>query len=98
MQNKGSVPKMLKGWQGENTFCRNCERNNICQDKAILPKILRCCSDAIEFYSANRNYKNYVWPGSYRDQPKWLMEMSDIVGIEKAKVDEEIRKREHGNR
>jgi len=98
MNGKDSVPELLKGEQGEYTFCRNCERDNICQDKATLPKILRCCSDAIEFYSANRNFKNYPWPGSYRDQPKWIMEMSNIIGTEKAKVDEEIRKREHGNR
>jgi len=63
--------------------------NHTCRSKEILPKVLRCCRNAIEFYFANQNYKNYIWKGSYQDQPSWLMEMSGIVGKIKAEIDKE---------
>ena len=96
MQNKDSASELITGGAGEHVFCRECERNKICQDKPILPKILRCCSDAISFYSANVNYQNYPWRGSYLDQPKWIMEMNNIIGTEKAKV-EAWQREHHGN-
>jgi len=68
--------------------------NETCKHKETLPKILRCSRDAIEFYFANQNYKNYVWKGSYRDQPMWLMEMSGIVG----KVKKDVEKDKNANR
>ena len=94
-----SADKCLKGVQGEHAFCSDCELNETCQHKESLPKVMRCCSDAIEFYFANQNYKNYPWSGSYRDQPMWLMQLSGIVAKVKKEVDEEKSKKvSNGNR
>jgi len=80
VNNGDSVDRVMAGYGGQVTFCDDCDLNDTCQHKDLLPKVLRSCRDAIEFFFANQKYKNYVWQGSYRDQPMWLMEMSNIVG------------------
>ena len=80
VNNKDSVDRVIAGYGGRYTFCSKCELDETCTKKDILPKVLRSCRDAIEFYFVNQKYKNFVWKGSYRDQPVWLMEMSNIVG------------------
>ena len=95
MYNEGAADDIIRGRSGDDMFCSNCELDKTCQYKDRLPKVMRCCTDAIEFYFANQNYKNYIWKGSYRDQPIWLMEMSGIVGRIKKEVDKE--KANNGN-
>ena len=80
INNKDSVDRVIAGYGGQYAFCNNCELDKTCQHKDVLPKVLRSCRDAIEFYMANQKYQNFVWKGSYRDQPSWLMTMSNIVG------------------
>jgi len=89
LYNQGAADDIIKGKIGEHEFCVDCEKHEICKSKDKLPKVLRCCTIAIEFYFANQNYKNYVWDGNYMEQPLWLMEMSSIVGKIKAEIDKE---------
>ncbi len=80
VNNGDSVDRIIAGFGGREIFCKECELNETCTNKDVLPKVLRSCKDAIEFYFANQKYQNFVWQGSYRDQPLWLMDMSNIVG------------------
>jgi len=90
VNNGDSVDRVIAGYGGQAIFCDNCEMNLTCKHKDVLPKVLRCCKDAIEFYFANLKYKNYVWQGSYRDQPEWLMNMSNIVGLTIAEIKKDV--------
>lgn len=97
MQNGDSAPQLIQGYAGEYQFCSNCLSQDICNKKG-MPKILRCCYDAIEYSIANQNYQDHIWAGSYRDQPHWLVIMSAIVSNERNKILEENREREDAKR
>ena len=86
INNGGSVDRVIAGYGGQAIFCDNCELNETCKHKDILPKILRSCKDAIEFNFANQKYQSFVWKGTYRDQPEWLMQMSNLVGTTIAEI------------
>jgi len=88
VNNKDSVDRVMAGYGGRVIFCKECELNDVCENKDMLPKVLRSCRDAIEFYMANQKYKNYIWPGSYRDQPMWLMDMNNLIGATIAEMKE----------
>ena len=98
LRNGDGVQELIRGKAGDYHFCRNCELNEACTGKRLLPKIMRCSIDAINFMMANLNYKNYIWKGSYRDQPRWLMQMASIAGNERKEVLNQIEKEKNGSR
>jgi hypothetical protein len=79
----------LGGKIGEKLFCNNCEFRDVC-DKNYR-KIPRWIDIAIEFFYRNRDTRDYVFPGSYLNQPVWLMDCQPI--IIKAYNEAEKRKR-----
>lgn len=52
-----------------------------------MPRIMLSNREVIEYANINRERNNFMWPGSYYDQPAWLMEAEKIVQNERYKIE-----------
>jgi len=75
MNNKGHGGELMRGFAGEEVFCREgCESYSTCDHQKR--RVLQCNTDIIEFASEIASgFNYYVWEGNYQNQPIWWYDL-----------------------
>jgi len=88
--------ELIKNQGGRQAFCRYCKSRETCNDDSF-PRIIPPVKLILEYFREKlQGYIGFPWPGNFRCQPVWFLDMMKHAEVVYNRTQEEIMEQQYG--